>query len=121
MQQIMAGVDSVEIARMERLISRESFCNRIFSVEEQQYIVGKHHPAQTAAGHFAAKEAFLKAMGTGITRLDLCEVGVSHDVAGAPRLALRGWASELAEGWSLSLSITHTNATATAFVVAYHE
>lgn len=118
---IKSGVDSVEISRVERSIRRDSFVNRVFSQEERRYFAGKHRPGQSAAGHFAAKEAVLKALGAGITKLELWEVGITHDALGAPQFLLTGWAERLACGWSLSLSITHTNNTATAFVVAYRE
>lgn len=121
MPHITVGVDTVEISRMGQAMAREHFLARIFSPEEQDYIAKKHTPAQTAAGHFAAKEAFLKAMGTGITSLDLGAIGITHNALGAPIFALTGWAAELSKGCALSLSITHAGGIATAFVVAYQE
>lgn len=121
MLKITVGVDSVQISRMERSLKRESFRRRVFSTEELEYFATKIKPEQTAAGHFAAKEAFLKAMGTGITTMELWEVGITHDAAGAPHYRLTGWANARAACCSLSLSITHTGDTATAFAVAYKE
>lgn len=121
MLKITNGVDSVEVARIERSMKRPSFCRRIFAEEELEYFAAKGDPAQSAAGHFAAKEAFLKAMGTGITTVDLHHVAVLHDVLGAPHYRLTGWASALAGDCSLALSITHTSGIATAFAVAYRD
>lgn len=116
---IQAGVDSVEIRRVARSIQRQGFLERFFSEEERQYFERKKNAPQTVAGHFAAKEAFSKAMGTGISGFELREVGIIHDHRGKPFLSLTGAAAELGEGWDFSLSITHTVTTATAFVVAW--
>ena len=79
------GIDLCEIRRMEEAITHPHFLNRVFSPEEREYILSKGEMSgQTAAGLYAAKEAFLKAAGTGITSLNLCEIRVSHDAAGAP-------------------------------------
>lgn len=118
MYDIAIGVDSVSVARMEKAMRRESFCNRIFSVLELEYFATKHSAAQSAAGHFAAKEAFLKAMGTGVINMNLRDVAVLHDDKGAPYLVLSDWAAELCEGKELALSITHEQNLAIAFVVA---
>lgn len=121
MLKITNGVDSVEISRIGRSMQRKSFCTRIFSGEELAYFATKGNPAQSAAGHFAAKEAFLKAVGTGITTMELWAVGITHDTAGAPHYLLTGWAAERAAGCSLALSITHTGDIATAFAIVYKE
>lgn len=115
------GVDSVSTLRIEKSMERESFCNRIFSESERKYFSGKHSPAQSAAGHFAAKEAFLKAMGTGVINMNLCDIGILHDEKGAPYFDLRDWAAELCGGRNLALSITHEESIATAFVVALRQ
>ena len=79
------GLDLCEIRRMELAIAHPHFLERVFSPEEQAYILSKGKMSgQTAAGLYAAKEAFLKAVGTGITSLNLCEISVSHDEKGAP-------------------------------------
>ncbi|MEG0752859.1 MAG: holo-ACP synthase [Angelakisella sp.] len=121
MFQVTAGVDSVSIARMEKSMERESFCNRIFSEQEREYFSGKHRPAQSAAGHFAAKEAFLKAMGTGVINMNLRDIGVLHDEQGAPYFVLTDWAAELCGDRELALSITHEDNIAIAFVVAVRQ
>lgn len=118
MYDVSVGVDSVSVARMEKSMGRESFCTRIFSKMELAYFATKHDPAQSAAGHFAAKEAFLKAMGTGVINMNLRDVAVLHDDKGAPYFLLTDWAAELCEGKELALSITHEENLAIAFVVA---
>lgn len=121
MLRIETGVDAVEIHRIAKSIQRPGFLRRFFSEEEQAYFESRKMAPQTVAGHFAAKEAFSKAMGTGLSGFELREVAVRHDRQGKPFLVLEGKAAALAQGWSLSLSITHTEDTATAFVVAWKE
>ena len=115
------GVDAVEIPRIAKAIARPGFVERFFSPEEGESFRRRKMAPQTVAGHFAAKEAFSKAMGTGLSGFALREVSIRHDERGKPSFALTGGAERLAAGWRLSLSITHTGDTATAFVVAWRE
>lgn len=114
---LSCGVDSVLISRIEHSMQKESFMQRIYSKEERAYIKAKHNAAESAAGHFAAKEALLKALGTGITSLDLHEIGITHTEQGAPIFAFSGKAAQTFNGKEISLSITHAGDYATAFVV----
>lgn len=110
------GIDLCEISRMEEAIRRPHFVDRIFSAEEQAYLKAKGSSApQTAAGLFAAKEAFLKALGTGIDRLSLRDIEVIHGEHGAPAYRLNGPYADLA-GTAL-LSITHEAGVAAAVCV----
>ena len=115
------GLDLCEIQRMEDAIGHPRFLNRVFSSEERDYILSKGRMAgQTAAGLYAAKEAFLKAAGTGITSLNLCEIGISHDEKGAPfyRLAEDQLGRLAGPGiQSAFLSITHEGGMAAAVCV----
>lgn len=119
--ELVNGVDAVEIDRIEKSARRGGFVERFFSEEEREYFREKKMAPQTVAGHFAAKEAFSKAMGTGLAGFALREVSVRHDGRGRPELHLTGAAAELAEGWRFALSITHTRDTAIAFVTAWRE
>ena len=111
------GLDLCGISRMEELISDERFLNRYFTRDEISYIRAKGKcAAQTAAGIYAAKEAFAKALGTGIA-FDLKEAGVCHDEAGRPGYILTGKAAELAAGDRFLLSVTHECGIAAAVCV----
>ncbi len=78
---------------------------------------------ETIAANWAAKEAFAKALGTGVRGFALSEVAVLRDDLGAPYFALTGDAHRLAaaRGLRFSLSLSHTEGLALAFVVAYKE
>ena len=119
--EIANGVDAVEIGHVAKAMERPGFVRRFFSEEEQDYFASRRMAPQTVAGHFAAKEAFSKAMGTGIRGFELREVSVVHDEQGRPGYHLTGSAAELAAGWRLTLSISHTGDTAVAFAVAWRE
>jgi holo-[acyl-carrier protein] synthase len=121
MLRMETGVDLVEIPRIAKAMEKEAFLRRFFSEEEQAYFQERAMAPQTVAGHFAAKEAFSKALGTGIRGFELREVSIRRDSLGKPSFRLTGKAAELARGWSFSLSITHTRDTAAAVVAAWRE
>jgi holo-[acyl-carrier protein] synthase len=116
------GLDATDIPRVERAIARygDRFTNRIFTEAEIAYCSAKHRPAPHYAGRFAAKEAAMKALGTGLSR------GVAwRDIevvrgGGPPRLAFRGGAlrqSQRLGAVSSFLTITHADTLALAQVV----
>ena len=117
------GLDLTPIDRIRESIRNPRFLARVFSDEERIYFASKKDPAPSMAACFAAKEAFAKALGTGVRGFSLNEVSVAHDEWGAPFLRLSGRALALAEkrGLSFSLSLTHTADTAGAVVIAFEE
>ena len=115
------GVDIVDVERIRRAMENPRFLAEFFSPEERAYFAGKYHPEQSAAGVYAAKEAFSKAVGTGIRNFALREVAVIHTELGQPFFDLTGRAAELYGGWQFSLSISHPVTQAVAFVLASHE
>ena len=111
------GLDLCETGRMEKLLEDERFLNRYFTDGEIAYIRSKRKgAAQTMAGIFAAKEAFSKALGTGIA-FDLKEVSIRHDDRGRPFYELSGKAEEMGNGESFLLSVTHEGGIAAAVCV----
>ncbi len=117
------GIDLVEIARVRRSCENPAFQNRVFGENERAQFAAQKHPEQHMAGAFAAKEAFAKALGTGLRGFSLCEVEVLHDTLGAPYFVLSGQAKKIADEQNLAfaLSITHTDTLAAAFVTAYRK
>ncbi|MBO5008094.1 MAG: NAD(P)H-hydrate dehydratase [Clostridia bacterium] len=113
------GIDTVKISRMQHLVDI-GLPDKIFTAYEREYILSKKNPNQTAAGIYAAKEAVLKALGTGIT-LPLHEVCINHLPQGNPDAALSGNALEAAMNMGIhefELSITHDGEYATAAAYA---
>lgn len=114
------GVDIIEIARMERILERTPhFKERVFTEDERAYCEAKHNPAVHYALFFAAKEAVLKALGTGFRGMGINDVQVAHNRYGKPQAVLSGNAAACAAGQGihevyLSLSYTHTTGVASA-------
>ncbi len=117
------GIDLVKNKRIENALRRwgERFQQKAFTAEEIQYCLRKKDPSPSFAARFAAKEAFVKALGTGLRRgVHLRNVGVQRGPLGKPILKLSGRASELCakEGiCSVFLSLTHDEDYSSAVVV----
>ena len=94
------GVDIVEIARMRRILERTpSFREKVFSEEERSYCESTANPEVHYATRFAAKEAVLKALGTGFSRgIANHDVEVRRNAKGRPFVVLHGRAKEVEEG-----------------------
>ena len=92
---------------MEKMAGNESFLRRYFTEEEIRYFRSRGaHAAESLAGLFAAKEAFSKAMGTGIC-FDLRDVEIIHGAQGEPIYALHGAPAAKAGNDRFLLSISH--------------
>ena len=117
------GIDLVENERIEKIINKwgQRFLQRVFSENEINYC-GRHIQASLHYGaRFAAKEAFLNALGIGLGRgVKLREIEVVHDDQGKPDLSLHGEANlqiEKRQIKRINLSMTHTKNYATAIVI----
>lgn len=121
---VSVGVDAVEIERIRALLERsgERFERRVFTPSEADYCRGRQRPAESFAARFAAKEAVMKCLGTGWTEgAAFREIEVVRGAGGEPTLSLAGPAAARAAQLSIRrwhVSLTHTDTTATAFVVA---
>jgi holo-[acyl-carrier protein] synthase len=117
------GVDIVEIDRMRRALERHPrMKERIFSAEERAYCDKRNKPEVHYALRFAAKEAVLKALGTGFAGMSFQDVEVVRDTGGRPSPRLHGRAAQAADEigvveMHLSLSYTHTTAVASAVAI----
>ena len=121
------GIDVVEIARIRRLMERwqDRFLRRVFTDEEVAYALGRHDPAQHLAARFAAKEATLKALGTGLSMgVRWREMEVRRTRGAAPGLVLSGRTAQLGEARGirrLHVSLAHDAGLAVAQVLAEGE
>jgi len=117
---VAIGVDLVDIDRIRTVIERQPrFIDRVYTEAERDYCVRRKDPAERFAARFAAKEAVLKALGTGLGGADFADIEVVRLDSGQPTLAIRGRAASLATelgigGWLITLS--HSNHLAQAFV-----
>ena len=99
------GIDIVECERVEGLVN-----SKIFSEEELNYIHKKNDALPTIAGLFAAKEAYFKAVGTGIVKSELPKVVIGHHDNGQPFYV---------NNPHFALSISHTKTTAVAVCINF--
>ena len=114
------GTDIIEIERVRKAVGKKHFTDNVYTEIEQAYCESRgSHSVASYAARFAAKEAFFKALGTGIvTRLT--DVEIANDERGAPKINLRGKALTLAEAAGvkkISISLSHSRDFATAVCV----
>ncbi len=120
------GIDVIDVPRIAAMLEKhdEHFINRCFTKVEQEAaaVSSIKTRAERFAARFAAKEAVLKALGTGLTGgIEWIEIGVVRE-DGAPRIELTGKAAEVAkkagiQKWRLSLS--HASGIAFASVIGF--
>jgi len=120
------GLDAAEIPRIAAAIERygDRFLQRIFTPGEIAYCARRRTPAVHFAGRFAAKEAAMKALGTGRSRGVLWRDVEIVRRSGPPQLAFHGGAARrLAEigGRSALVTVTHTGDLALAHVILLAE
>ena len=116
------GIDMIEIERVADKIAKDNgFRELVFSQKEIEYCEAKANKFEHYAVRFAAKEAFLKACGTGwTTGTAFNEIEISNDPAGKPQLALLGQTAILIRKMGISkifVSLSHLKAIASAVVI----
>ncbi len=117
------GVDITEVNRIEAAIERRgrTFLERLFTPSEIAYCEKHRRRAERFAGRFAAKEAAMKALGTGWARgVRWVDIEVTREPSGKPTLKLSGAACAIATSLgveNIALTITHTGNTALALVI----
>ncbi len=118
------GTDIIECLRIAQMIERhgEQFINRVYTSHEIQYCQARKQATQHFAGRWAAKEAMLKALGTGWRRgISWRDVEVRAEASGKPTAVLRGGAREVCEELGITemlVSISHCRSHATAHAIA---
>jgi holo-[acyl-carrier protein] synthase len=120
------GLDIVEVARVDRALHRwgDAFGRRVFTDVERERAGSGHARGRRLAGRFAAKEAIMKALGSGWSRIGWREIEVTNDTQGRPAARLSGTAARLAKEAGvvrLHLSVSHSDLHATALAVAEAE
>jgi holo-[acyl-carrier protein] synthase len=117
------GIDITEVPRIAAAVARygDRFLHRVYTQREIDYCLAKRNSNERLAARFAAKEAAMKAIGTGLRRgVTWQDVEVGHEPGGRPTIHFSGKAAEFAEKLGakrVSLSLTHTTETAMAQVI----
>jgi holo-[acyl-carrier protein] synthase len=116
------GIDMIEVDRIAEKINKESgFRELLFSPNEITYCESKTNKFEYYAARFAAKEAFYKALGTGwLEGTAFNEIEIVHTATGKPEFNFTGATAtviDLLEFSTISISLTHLKATASAVVI----
>jgi holo-[acyl-carrier protein] synthase len=120
------GFDATDIPRVADIFKRyrDHFLRRVFTEHEIAYCTRRRNPAPHLAGRFAAKEAAMKALGTGHSRGVIWKDVEVFRVSGPPQLRLHGEAGRLADRMNVRrslLTITHSDQLAMAQVLLLSE
>lgn len=120
---ITVGVDLVSVARLRRLLDdHPRAADELFTPHELAYCGTKRNRVEHLAARFAAKEAVLKAFGSGLARrMSWSEVEIVNDGMGKPEVRLHGEVAAWARGRkvkSVDVSLSHTGGLAIAQAVA---
>jgi holo-[acyl-carrier protein] synthase len=128
---IYQGVDLVEIPKLAGILERHrDFAAEIFSTGEREYCDSKKDRYAHFAGRFAAKEALMKALGTGFSGVGIDrlfqEIEVTNHVSGRPVLSVTGWAEKICrkkriDQFTVSISHSADYAVATVILTAHRD
>jgi len=116
------GIDIIEIERIEKALEKnKKFLYRIFTPKEIAFFSENHFRKNQIAGNFAAKEAVMKALGTGLRGFCWKDIEIDRDALGKPIVVLHNHAEKIAEKKnieSLLVSISHSKQYAVAQAIA---
>lgn len=118
------GLDIIECARIAEVMARhgERFAQRVLTPRERSYVSGKREHVMHLAGRFAAKEAILKALGTGWRgAVSWQDMEIINNTAGQPGVTLSGESARIAARLGIGrvmVSISHTSNYAAASAIA---
>lgn len=115
------GADIIEVARIKENLAKAEFIKRIYTSGEAEYCQKKAKPEIHFAGRFAAKEAVLKAIGSGLSGLKWTDIEILPDEKGMPIVYLGITATTIAERNGINevlVSISHCEQYAVAYATA---
>lgn len=114
------GIDMTTVSRIEKSCEKPNFLTHVFTQRELDAFYHREKPKfASLAANFAAKEAFSKALGTGIRNFGFNDVEILRDELGAPYFNFYGKAAEIMAlgGYSAQVSLSHERDTAIAMVL----
>lgn len=125
MIRILQGIDLVTVDKIRKVMSAHAaFAEEIFTAREREYCRSMPDPYVHFAGRFAAKEACVKALGTGLSGIGIDaafgEIEVRAEKSGKPVLVLTGWMAKIGQKkhiYQNSVSISHSGDYAVASVI----
>lgn len=120
------GTDIIEIDRVKQAVERggRRFLERVFTPVEQEFCDARRDRFACYAARFAAKEAVLKAVGSGLAGCRWVDVEIGREKGGRPKVCLRGMAAEITKKSGIAevlVSLSHNREHAVAFAAALGE
>lgn len=119
------GNDIIEIERIKRALKKnDRFLTKLFTLEERHLFQTRKDLATAVAGRFAAKEAVVKALGTGFRQFGMADVEILRDELGKPVVKLSQKVKdtlELSEALEVLVTISHSKEYAVATALALEE
>ncbi|AOT71697.1 holo-ACP synthase [Geosporobacter ferrireducens] len=116
------GIDIIEVVRIKKAVEKNSrFLQRIFTENEIKYFEENSLQTVSIAGNFAAKEAVVKALGTGLRAFSWTEMEIQRNSLGKPSVVLYGRAKRVAETLGVHqmlITISHSKDYAVAQAIA---
>ena len=116
---LKTGIDITSVDRIKKAMQNRTFVKRVFSDKEQEYIKNKSYAS--AAGIYAAKEAFFKSQNMPLSIEFLNKIEILHNESGAPYIMLSDKALQIFENAEFTVSISHEKNNAIAIVIAHLE
>ena len=117
------GNDIIEIERIEKAISKESFKNKVYTQRELENIEKRGDRVETYAGIFSAKEAISKAIGTGVREFSLTDLEILNDDLGKPYIVVSEKLDKIIkskkEDYQIEISISHSKKYAIAMAIIF--
>ena len=117
------GNDIIEIERIEKAISKESFKNKVYTQRELENIEKRGNRTETYAGIFSAKEAISKAIGTGVREFSLTDLEILNDDLGKPYVVVSERLDKIIkskkEDYQIEISISHSKKYAIAMAIIF--
>lgn len=110
---IGVGTDITDTDRIKKALEINRFRERFYTPSELDYIENRKNKAESASGIFAAKEAVVKALGTGFSGIGFHDIEILHEESGKPYVNLKNKNDII-----IHISISHEKKYATAFAVA---
>ncbi len=119
---MLVGIDVLDVVRMEKFVQNEHFLEKYFTPYEIEYVAKTYRQTLSLAGIYAAKEAFLKALGIGIGGgINLNEIEINHESSGKPYLkVISGKGQIMLKSMNvkdIQISISHSDEMATSICV----
>lgn len=118
---IGVGIDIIEIERIKKAMENSLFAKRFFTELEKEYCERKNNQKFASyAARFAAKEAFVKSLGSGFRKGQFTDISVENNELGCPNIVLNGYYLDLVKKRNIKkihLSLSHSKQWAVAQVI----